>query len=49
MGSIKQLEEIFVPRIPLGRMAVPSDVSRVIIFLLSDEARYITSTVLFMT
>lgn len=47
MGSKDDLTETFAPRIPLGRIAVPSDVARVITFLLSDEARYITSSVLF--
>lgn len=37
---------MYLKNIALGRMADPEDIGRVIVFLLSEEARYITSSVL---
>ncbi|KEF56730.1 uncharacterized protein A1O9_06920 [Exophiala aquamarina CBS 119918] len=42
----EQLEKTFNSHIALGRMAEPEDITRVILFLLSDEARYISSAVI---
>ena len=35
-----------VPRVPLGRIGDPADIADVVVFLLSDKARYITGQVL---
>ncbi|KAK6384746.1 hypothetical protein LTS17_002309 [Exophiala oligosperma] len=46
IASKEELEKMYLKNIPLGRMADPEDIARVILFLLSEEARYITSSVL---
>jgi len=37
---------MYLKNIALGRMADPEDIARVILFLLSEEARYMTASVL---
>ena len=39
---LAQFKEILVQRIPLGRVAWPSDIASAVLFLVSDEAEYIT-------
>ena len=41
-----KVKEKFIRRIPLGRLGSPADVARLHLFLASDEASYITGTVL---
>ena len=41
--------DAYVKAIPLKRIAVPADISGPILFLLSDEARYMTGQVLWVT
>ena len=38
--------QAMVPRVPLGRIGDPADIADVVVFLLSDKARYITGQVL---
>jgi len=42
----EELEKMYLKNIALGRMADPEDIARVILFLLSEEARYMTASVL---
>jgi NAD(P)-dependent dehydrogenase (short-subunit alcohol dehydrogenase family) len=39
---------VLLPRIPLGRVGVPSDVAGTIFFLCSDDAAYVTGTEIFV-
>lgn len=45
LGQMEELESFMKPRIALRRLAEPEDVTKVILFLLSDEAAYITASV----
>lgn len=45
IGALR--EELFTPRIPLGRMASPREIAEVVAFLVSDQASYITGQVWF--
>ncbi|MHA1966247.1 MAG: SDR family NAD(P)-dependent oxidoreductase [Candidatus Hodarchaeales archaeon] len=38
----EQIEEVFVARVPLGRMGIPDDIAKVILFLASDLSGYMT-------
>jgi 3-oxoacyl-[acyl-carrier protein] reductase len=38
--------QAMVPRVPLGRIGTPADIADVVVFLLSDQSRYITGQVL---
>ncbi len=38
--------KIYEPRIPLGRVGTPEDVAKVVLFLVSDDAAYLTGVVL---
>lgn len=40
-------EELYGPRIPMGRKAQPSEIAEVVSFLVSDEASYVTGQVWF--
>ena len=43
----EKLEEIvkhFGSRVPLGRMGTPEDIANGILFLASDESKYVTGT-----
>jgi len=42
----EELEEKFLKKIPLGRLAEPIDIANAVAFLVSDEASYITGTTL---
>ncbi|MCC7161240.1 MAG: SDR family oxidoreductase [Anaerolineae bacterium] len=52
-GELRQLpygslrEELYTPRIPMGRKAQPSEIAEVVAFLVSDQASYITGQVWF--
>lgn len=37
---------IYVERVPLGRLALPSDVAKVVVFLASSDADYLTGVIL---
>ena len=37
----KSTEESYLKRIPLGRLATPKEIADVVLFLASDEARYV--------
>jgi len=41
--------EVLLPRIPLHRLGVPSDVASTIFFLCSEDAAYVTGTEIFVT
>lgn len=38
----KEVADIFLPRIPLGRYGTPDDIAKAILFLASDDAAFIT-------
>jgi 3-oxoacyl-[acyl-carrier protein] reductase len=38
----KEVKETFVKQIPLGRLGTAQEVAEIILFLVSDEANYIT-------
>jgi meso-butanediol dehydrogenase / (S,S)-butanediol dehydrogenase / diacetyl reductase len=40
--TAEEVRERYVSAIPMGRLGTPDDVARVVIFLASDDARYIT-------
>jgi NAD(P)-dependent dehydrogenase (short-subunit alcohol dehydrogenase family) len=40
---------VLLPRIPLNRLGIPSDVAGTIFFLCSDDAAYVTGTEIFVT
>jgi meso-butanediol dehydrogenase/(S,S)-butanediol dehydrogenase/diacetyl reductase len=46
MVKNKKLVNKFMERMPLGRVAMPSDIAAVIAFLASDDARFITGAIL---
>jgi 3-oxoacyl-[acyl-carrier protein] reductase len=43
-----ELEESVVPTIPLGRLGLPEDVAEVIVFLSSEQARWLTGQLLYV-
>lgn len=43
-----QLEQQLIPEIPLGRVGLPEDVADVIVFLASEQARWLTGQLLFV-
>jgi 3-oxoacyl-[acyl-carrier protein] reductase len=43
-----ELEEIEVPNIPLGRIGQPGDVADVIVFLSSNQARWVTGQLVYV-
>jgi 3-oxoacyl-[acyl-carrier protein] reductase len=43
-----ELEEKVVPTIPLGRLGLPEDVAEVIVFLSSEQARWLTGQLLYV-
>ena len=38
-------EELYIPRIPLGRRAMPEEIAEVVTFLISDAASYVTGQI----
>jgi NAD(P)-dependent dehydrogenase (short-subunit alcohol dehydrogenase family) len=44
----RQLKEFLVSRIPLGRIGTPDDVADAVLFLASDQSRFVTGTELFV-
>ena len=46
--SGRQVKEFLVSRIPLGRIGTPDDVADAVLFLASDQSRFITGTELFV-
>jgi len=45
MGT--DLANTFVANTPLGRVGEPSDIAAVVVFLASDDARWLTGEILF--
>ncbi|MEV4598855.1 SDR family oxidoreductase [Amycolatopsis sp. NPDC049253] len=43
-----QILDFLISRIPLGRIGVPDDVADVILFLASDQSRFVTGSELFV-
>lgn len=43
-----QLEQRLIPEIPLGRVGLPEDVADVIVFLASEQARWLTGQLIFV-
>lgn len=46
LHSPEAIEQLFLPRVPLGRLSDPQDQALACLHLLSDAASYITGTVL---
>ena len=46
LHSQEAIEELFLPRIPLGRLSTPQDQAMACLYLLSEAAAYVTGTVL---
>lgn len=44
----RQVKEFLVSRIPLGRIGTPEDVADAVLFLASDQSRFVTGTELFV-
>jgi 3-oxoacyl-[acyl-carrier protein] reductase len=44
----RELEAKVVPAIPLGRLGQPEDVADVIVFLASEQARWLTGQLLYV-
>jgi meso-butanediol dehydrogenase/(S,S)-butanediol dehydrogenase/diacetyl reductase len=42
MAKNKKVVANFMERMPLGRIAMPADIAAVIVFLASEDARFIT-------
>ena len=38
-------EELYIPRIPLGRRAMPEEIAEVVTFFISDAASYVTGQI----
>jgi 3-oxoacyl-[acyl-carrier protein] reductase len=47
--ALDQNEQAYLQRIPLGRIADPSEIARVVVFLASDRASYITGATVNVT
>ncbi len=43
-----ELEKRLLPRIPLGRVGQPADVADVVVFLASEQARWVTGQKLYV-
>ena len=41
-------EELYTPRIPLGRRALPEEIAEVVTFLVSEKASYVTGQIWFV-
>jgi 3-oxoacyl-[acyl-carrier protein] reductase len=48
-GWMTPLERAILPTIPLGRIGLPSDVADVIVFLASEQARWMTGQKIFVS
>ncbi|MFE0629188.1 SDR family NAD(P)-dependent oxidoreductase [Streptomyces sp. NPDC058864] len=44
----RRMKELLVSRIPLGRIGEPDDVADVVLFLASDQSRFVTGTEIFV-
>jgi NAD(P)-dependent dehydrogenase (short-subunit alcohol dehydrogenase family) len=44
----EQVMQFLVSRIPLGRIGTPDDVADAVLFLASDQSRFVTGTELFV-
>jgi 3-oxoacyl-[acyl-carrier protein] reductase len=44
----REREQALLPRIPLGRIGTPEDIADVIVFLSSEQARWITGQRIFL-
>ncbi|MEA2885505.1 MAG: hypothetical protein QOH32_4811, partial [Bradyrhizobium sp.] len=43
---VEELKKTILPQIPLGRFQTPQDVADLVVFLASDQGRYITGSAL---
>jgi 3-oxoacyl-[acyl-carrier protein] reductase len=47
--ALEQNEQAYLRRIPLGRIAEPGEIARVVVFLASDRASYMTGATVNVT
>ena len=46
LSELRYIRSHFLPKIPLGRIGQPTDIADVIVFLASDQARWLTGQVI---
>jgi NAD(P)-dependent dehydrogenase (short-subunit alcohol dehydrogenase family) len=47
-GAFEQTMNMFSNNIPLGRLGMPDEIAKAVVFLASDDSSYITGTELFV-
>jgi NAD(P)-dependent dehydrogenase (short-subunit alcohol dehydrogenase family) len=47
-GAVEQTMNMFASNVPLGRLGMPDEIAKAVVFLASDDSSYITGTELFV-
>ena len=47
-GAVEQIMNMFASNVPLGRLGMPDEIAKAVVFLASDDSSYITGTELFV-